>query len=96
MREDARDLRDVIEVVGDPRGNIARHLGQPDRDPRCRWEGRFECVNPPLRVIDGIRILPPASFLVFEPGRGVRADTTWRLRYRPRHDVDHAGARGHP
>jgi asparagine synthase (glutamine-hydrolysing) len=42
----------------------------------------LQCVLDDRTLVDGVRLLPPASLLVFEPGRGVRIETTWRLRYR--------------
>ena len=42
----------------------------------------FQCVLDDRTLVDGVRLLPPASLLVFEPGRGVRIETTWRPRYR--------------
>src|SRR5262249_56876484 len=40
-------------------------------------------------LIEGARLLPPASLLVFEVGQGVRLERTWRLRYRSRPLADH-------
>ncbi|HYR96034.1 MAG TPA: asparagine synthase-related protein [Candidatus Binatus sp.] len=52
----------------------------------------FQCVLLDRTLIEGIRLLPPASLLVFEPGRGARIEPTWRLRYRARPRDDHAAA----
>jgi asparagine synthase (glutamine-hydrolysing) len=52
----------------------------------------FQCVMRDRTLLESVRLLPPASLLVFEPGRGVRLESTWRLRYRPRRGVDHARA----
>src|SRR5262249_56118517 len=41
-------------------------------------------------LIEGARLLPPASLLVCEVGQGVRLERTWRLRYRSRPLADHA------
>jgi len=52
----------------------------------------FQCVLRDRTLIDGIQILPPASCLVFEPGRGARIESTWSLRYRPRPGDGHPRA----
>jgi asparagine synthase (glutamine-hydrolysing) len=44
----------------------------------------FQCVLLDRTLLDDVRLLPPASLLVFEPGRGARVERTWELRYRPR------------
>jgi len=54
----------------------------------------FQCVLRDRTLIDGIQILPPASCLVFEPGRGARVEPTWSLRYRPRPADGHPRALG--
>src|SRR5262249_10936267 len=50
----------------------------------------FQCVLGDRTLVDGVRLLPPASLLVFEVGQGVRLERTWRLRYRSRPLADHA------
>ena len=52
----------------------------------------FQCVMGDRTLIEGIRLLPPASLFVFEPGRGMRLESTWRLVYRPRPGLGHARA----
>ena len=52
----------------------------------------FQCVLGDRTLVDGVRLLPPATLLVFEPGRGVRLEPTWRFRYRPRPADDHPRA----
>jgi asparagine synthetase B (glutamine-hydrolysing) len=44
----------------------------------------FQCVLLDRTLLAAARLLPPASLLVFEPGRGARLERTWELRYRPR------------
>jgi asparagine synthase (glutamine-hydrolysing) len=61
-------------------------------DPQAAAEFlTFQCVMLDRTLLEDVRLLPPASLLVFEPGRGVRIEPTWRLRYRPRPDADHSG-----
>ena len=52
----------------------------------------FQCVLLDRTLIDRVQLLPPASLLVFEPGRGARIESTWRFRYRSRGRPDHARA----
>src|SRR5581483_10064351 len=52
----------------------------------------FQCVLGNRTLIEDVRLLPPASLLVFEPGSTVRIEETWRLRYRPEQRSDHARA----
>jgi len=76
----------VGSLLADSR--VARRL-----DPQAAAEfALFQCVLLDHTLIDDVRLLPPASLLVFEPGRGVRLRTTWSVRYRPRpaSDREHA------
>lgn len=43
-------------------------------------------------LIDGVRLLPPTALLAFEPGRGVRLETTWQARCRARPGAAHMPA----
>jgi len=52
----------------------------------------LQCIPGDRTLVDGITILPPATVLVFEPGRGARLESTWHVRYRARRDRDHPRA----
>jgi len=77
----------VAALLEDP--SLPRHL-----DPQATAEFVvFQCVLGDRTLLDDVRLLPPASILVFEPGRGVRMRETWQLAYRPRRRTlaEHAG-----
>jgi asparagine synthase (glutamine-hydrolysing) len=57
----------------------------PRLDPQAAAEFlTFQCVLGERTLLEGVRLVPPASLLVFEPGRGVRIEEGWRPCYRPR------------
>jgi asparagine synthase (glutamine-hydrolysing) len=100
LANDRFALRNLYWVADDRRLAFAPQVSALLVDPRlpraldAQAAGEFlvfQCVLRERTLIDGVRLLPPASLLVFEPGRGVAVESTWTLRYRPAAG-DHARA----
>src|SRR5262249_25473517 len=66
----------VWALLADPR--LPRCL-----DPQALAEFlSFQCVLGDRTLLEDVKLLPPASLLAFEPGKGARIAQTWTLRYR--------------